>query len=149
MKMLAIYFAPLGIRVRYVYNVYGHALQPHIRHANVVLNLHYFSRDISYLETYRLNELLAHRVAIVSEKPSIVDQSSMKRYNASGIEFVDSIRDDVHTDHVGLMRMAVIIEHLVREPWRRQLAIRKGKRFVTNTANEFSRTIRSGLERIR
>lgn len=43
---------------------------------------------MSYLETYRLNELLAHRVANVSELPSNADKAAVAPYRRAGIEFV-------------------------------------------------------------
>lgn len=47
MYLLAAYLVPRGVSVRYLQRVYGEALQPHIRHAKVVLNLHFFDADTS------------------------------------------------------------------------------------------------------
>lgn len=119
MYALMTYLVPCGVSVRYLQRVYGEALQPHIRHAKVVLNLHFFDADVSYLETYRLNELLAHRVTIVSELPSKADMAAVTTYRRAGVEFVPA----VHTN-VDALRLAVVVEHFVREPWRRVQAVR-------------------------
>ena len=115
MYLLAAYLVPRGVSVRYLQRVYGEALQPHIRHAKVVLNLHFFDADTSYLETYRLNELLAHRVAIVSELPSDADKAAVPPYRRAGVVFVRGVRTQAD-----VLRLAVVVEGVVRGAWRRE-----------------------------
>ena len=132
MNALMMYLVPRGVSVRYLQGVYGDALQPHIRHAKVVLNLHFFDADISYLETYRLNELLAHRVAIVSELPSDADMRAVSMYHRAGVEFVPAVRTTMDA-----LRLAVVIESFIREPWRRTLATKMSPTLMNSVKPHF------------
>lgn len=132
MNALMMYLVPRGVSVRYLQGVYGDALQPHIRYAKVVLNLHFFDAGTSYLETYRLNELLAHRVAIVSELPSDADKRTVPIYRRAGVEFVPAVRTTMD-----MLRLAVVIECFIREPWRRALATNMNHTLMDSVKKHF------------
>lgn len=143
MSVLSAVLHARGIRVRYVREVYDDALWSHVHHAKVVLNLHYFDADTSYLETYRLNELLAQGASVVSELPNAADMPMANKYKAAGIEFVPAIRT-----YQDLMYCVTVVESFVRNAWRRQVAEQMGVRFVRETHFDYANLVTEALSRM-
>lgn len=148
MAALACYFAPRGVRVTFLRSVFGDALAQHVRHASVVLNLHYHPKHDTYLETYRLNELLAAAAVVVSEEPSDADKATQATYADSGVTFVPTVGYPIRTDVRGMLRLAVEVERLLAEPWRRSLARKTGARFVASTETAFAGRVGRGLQAV-
>ena len=140
MSVLTAVLHARGIRVRYLREVYDDTLWSHVNHAKVVLNLHYFDADTSYLETYRLNELLAQGASIVSELPNTADMHMANKYKAAGIEFIPAIRT-----YQDLMYCVTVVECFVRDTWRRHVAEQMGLRFVQQTHSEYTNHVTKAL----
>lgn len=132
MSVLTAMLNARGISVRYLREVYDDTLWSHVNHAKVVLNLHYFDADTSYLETYRLNELIAQGASVVSELPNTADMNMANKYKAAGIEFIPAIRN-----YQDLMYCVTVVECFVRDAWRRHIAAHACSKFVKDTHKEY------------
>ena len=71
-------------------SLFGEKLYPYIQASKIVLNIHNYPNAI--LETCRINELLAFKKCIISQKPDMIDVHNYNMYK-SYVFFVDSIQE--------------------------------------------------------
>ena len=98
MRYLSVTLEHHRIRVKYVTNVYNQPLYALIRRSKIVLNLGFYPDTL--LATYRLNEILQHHRAIISETTEHVqDKDIISQYKQSGIYFIPYIHDNLDNIH--------------------------------------------------
>ncbi len=90
-------------------SLFGEKLYPYIQASKIVLNIHNYPNAI--LETCRINELLAFKKCVISQKPDIIDVHNYNMYR-NYVFFVDSIQE-MFQKIVNLLKHPEIQEQMI------------------------------------
>ena len=141
MKYLIYYFQNCSIRIKYLTHTYNDDLYDWIRRSKIVLNLGYYTNTM--LATYRLNEILCHQRAIISEKTTIEeDKDIITQYKQSGIVFIPQIDNSLSNISNLLDSIQTILQES-HEKYKQR--IEKGQQFMQQKETFFLHHIHKTL----
>lgn len=144
MKYLTRIMRPIGIRVKIITKLYNNDLYTWIRRSKIVLNLGFYPNTL--LATYRLNEILSHQRAIITEQTTFEqDKHIISQYERSGVMFIPRIDTQLTNVYHLTQAINVILNESVEQYEQR---IEKGRNFIIEKENFFLHHIDNTLSQV-